>query len=136
MRGNSLCLLLLFVILTKAYLRSCKYWCKMGNHRYYCCPNGKDESESESEHSHSWHSFFFPWLWLGIAAEPHIEHPWHEFMTKWKPKKHCPPLRAHCPRTYKWYKPPKHCDSDHECDEEEKCCYDVCLEHKTCKDAE
>lgn len=133
MRGNSLCLLLLFVILTKAYMRSCKYWCKMGDHpnRYYCCPNGKGDSSSE----YSWHSFLFPWFWLGIAGvERHVEQPWHELMMK--PKKHCPPLRAHCPRAYEWYKPPKHCDSDHECDEGEKCCYDVCLEHKTCKVAE
>ncbi|CAL1673474.1 unnamed protein product [Lasius platythorax] len=132
MRGNSLYLLLLFVILTKAYVKSCKYWCKMGHHRYYCCPNGKNDSSSE----HSWHSFLFPWFWFGIVGS-HAEHPWHEVeKMKWKPKKQCPPLRPQCPRMYEWYKPPKYCDSDHECEEGEKCCYDVCLEHKTCKTAE
>jgi len=128
MRRNSLYLLLLFIILTKAHVKSCKYWCK-SHQRYYCCPSGKNDSSSE----HSWRSFFFPWFWFGII-ESHMEHPWHE--VEMKPEKQCPPLRPHCPRTYEWYKPPKFCDSDHECEEWEKCCYDVCLEHKTCKNAE
>jgi len=122
------CLILLVVVLVKAYVNSCKYWCKMGN-KYYCCPSGKSESWLE----HSWSSLFYPWLWFD---EPHIEHPWHEMMMKLPPKKHCPPLRAQCPRTYEWYRPPELCHSDDECHEWEKCCYDVCLEHKTCKDAE
>lgn len=129
MRGSSLCLLLLFIILAKAYAKSCKYWCRMDN-RYYCCPSGKPDFLSE----HGWHAFFFPWFWFGIE-EPHVEHPWHDTM-KFKQKKHCPPLRAECPRNYEWYKPPEFCESDHECNESEKCCYDVCLDHKTCKEAE
>lgn len=129
MRGSSLYLVLLIVVLAKSYVKSCKYWCKTGNHHYYCCPSGKSESWSE----HSWHSFFFPWFWPGID-EPHVEHPWHEMITRWASKKHCPPLRPHCPRTYEW--PPELCHSDDECDKGQKCCYDVCLEHKTCKDAE
>lgn len=127
MRGNSLCLLLLFIILTKAYVKSCKYWCKMDNHRYYCCPSGKADFWLE----HGWHTFFFPWFWFGIK-EPHVEYPWQEM----KPEKHCPPVRAHCPRSYEWYKPPEFCESNHECNELEKCCYDVCLDHKTCKEVE
>lgn len=129
MRRSSLYLLLLFIILTKAHVRSCKYWCKMGHHRYYCCPSGKSDSSSE----HSWHSFLFPWFWFGIVGSP-VAHPWQE--VEMKPKKHCPPMRTYCPRMYEWYKPPKFCDSDSECEKEEKCCYDVCLEHKTCKKAE
>ncbi|KAL6254337.1 hypothetical protein P5V15_014386 [Pogonomyrmex californicus] len=132
MRGNLLCLLLLFVVLKKASVKSCKYWCRMNDHRYYCCPSGKSDSSSR----YDWHSFFFPWLWLGITTEPRVERPWYELMIKWKPKKHCPPLRAYCPRIYEWYKPPDPCNDDHECEEWQKCCYDVCLEHKTCKNAE
>ncbi|XP_032666245.1 uncharacterized protein LOC116841893 [Odontomachus brunneus] len=128
MRGSALCLLLLSIFLVKAYVKSCKYWCKLGN-RYYCCPSGKSESWSEQ----SWHSLLFPWFWLGID-DSQDESPWHEIIKK--PKKHCPPLRTHCPRTYDWYKPPALCESNDDCNDWEKCCYDVCLEHKTCKDAE
>ncbi|RLU25224.1 hypothetical protein DMN91_003317 [Ooceraea biroi] len=133
MRGSSLCLLLLLVVLAKAYIKSCKYWCKIDNHQYYCCPSGKSGSWSER----GWHSLFFPWFWFDVDEHPHVvEHPWHEMMMKWPAKKHCPPLRPHCPRSYEWYRSPELCHSDHECHEWEKCCYDVCLEHKTCKDAE
>lgn len=128
MRGSALCFLLMSIFLAKAYVKSCKYWCKLGN-RYYCCPSGKSESWSE----HGWHSLLFPWFWFGIDDQQD-ESPWHEIIKK--PKKNCPPLRAHCPRTYDWYKPPVFCESDDHCNDWEKCCYDVCLEHKTCKDAE
>lgn len=123
--------LLFFLLLSIVLVKSCKYWCKVNNHRYYCCPNGKSESWSE----HGWHSLFFPWFWLNIK-ENNDEPNWQEFMLKWKPEKECPPLRPNCPRTYGWYKPPSFCDSDHDCDKWEKCCYDVCLDHKTCKDVE
>ncbi|KAL0107044.1 hypothetical protein PUN28_015536 [Cardiocondyla obscurior] len=129
-----LCLLSLCFIFTEAYTNSCKYWCKMRDHQYYCCPNGESDT-SAFESKYNWY-FHLPWFRFVIGVESHIEEPWHESMTMWKPKKHCPPLRAQCPRSHEWYKPPKHCDADHECEENEKCCFDVCLEHKTCKDAE
>ncbi|XP_076645012.1 uncharacterized protein LOC143354639 [Halictus rubicundus] len=113
----------------------CRYWCRTSDHRYYCCPSGKQDW-----HGHGWHTIFYPWLWIGAAAggvadqlSPFLSH-WPEVsVTERETKKHCPPLRTHCPRTYDWYTPPNSCDSDSDCGKSEKCCYDVCLEHKTCK---
>ncbi|XP_076029975.1 uncharacterized protein LOC143018487 [Oratosquilla oratoria] len=46
----------------------------------------------------------------------------------------CPPVRPTCPNTR--FRPPNECYSDLSCAHSEKCCYDTCLEHRTCKRAE
>ncbi|KAK1130690.1 hypothetical protein K0M31_018804 [Melipona bicolor] len=110
----------------------CRYWCRTIDHRYYCCPSGKAKSWLE----YIWHFFLYP---LMIAVEPPlIEFAWPEiYVREEEPEKHCPPLRAHCARTYDWLSPPPIlCNDDKDCDKWEKCCYDICLEHKICKQAE
>ncbi|XP_076231050.1 uncharacterized protein LOC143177134 [Calliopsis andreniformis] len=113
----------------------CRYWCKTSDDRYYCCPTGKKEGWME----YAWHSFLYPWLWIS-TNEPPIFYPWwSEVFIEDKDKettKQCPPLRTECPRSYDWYLPPVLCHHDKDCDQSEKCCHDVCLEHKTCKHGE
>ncbi|XP_053985862.1 uncharacterized protein LOC128880144 [Hylaeus volcanicus] len=121
----------------KDHDRHCRYWCKTSDHRYYCCPTGKHEGWME----HVWRFFLHPWLWISVGEFPLSHSSWPEIVvteieTEKKAKKYCPPLRAHCPRTYDWYSPPSLCHRDDDCDEWEKCCLDVCLGHKTCKSAE
>ncbi|CAK9811631.1 hypothetical protein ANTPLA_LOCUS7102 [Anthophora plagiata] len=110
----------------------CRYWCRTIDHRYYCCPSGKEESWPK----YIWHSFLYPWLWRAgesILADTFTsEIIVHEKETE----KHCPPLRTYCPRSYDWYSPPTSCSDDEDCNGREMCCYDVCLEHKTCKHGE
>lgn len=121
-----------FIFVYVGHAKSCRYWCKTHDHRYYCCPSGK----SESWHGMSWPTFSIPWFWFNFGEShwhPFVHSPWE----KKKAKKHCPPLRSHCPRSYDWYDMPTFCDDDEDCHHSsDKCCYDVCLEHKTCKPAE
>nr|XP_034188058.1 uncharacterized protein LOC117607916 [Osmia lignaria] len=107
------------------------YWCKTMDDRYYCCPSGKSESWME----YVWYNFLYPLLWTNAEESPSFHLPWREVYIEKEieTKKHCPPLRTHCPRSYDWYMPPISCDEDEDCHEWEKCCYDVCLEHKICK---
>ncbi|XP_076167799.1 uncharacterized protein LOC143146923 [Ptiloglossa arizonensis] len=123
-----------YVWLTKGHGKDhehhCRYWCKTSHHRYYCCPTGKHESWMK----HAWRSFLYPWLWINVDESPLSYPSWPEIVvTEKETETHCPPLRSHCPRTYDWYLPPSVCHHDDDCGEWEKCCPDVCLEHKTCK---
>ncbi|XP_042888360.1 uncharacterized protein LOC122263801 [Penaeus japonicus] len=49
-----------------------------------------------------------------------------------KPGK-CPPVRPQCPPVRSGFRPPNQCSNDSRCPGYEKCCYDTCLEHHTCK---
>ncbi|CAL4096649.1 unnamed protein product [Meganyctiphanes norvegica] len=44
----------------------------------------------------------------------------------------CPAVRPSCPPT-RFGQPPKPCSSDGGCVGVDKCCFDVCLQHHTCK---
>ncbi|XP_042858363.1 uncharacterized protein LOC122244506 [Penaeus japonicus] len=44
----------------------------------------------------------------------------------------CPEVRGTCPRISN---PPDVCPHDGACSPNSKCCYDICLEHHTCKPA-
>ncbi|XP_071552780.1 uncharacterized protein [Panulirus ornatus] len=45
----------------------------------------------------------------------------------------CPPVRPQCPRVGVSFRPPTTCSHDSKCPGSEKCCYDTCLGHHTCK---
>nr|QOL09968.1 type IIb crustin cruIIb-3 [Penaeus vannamei] len=45
----------------------------------------------------------------------------------------CPPVRPQCPPVRSGYRPPNQCSNDSKCPGYEKCCYDTCLKHHTCK---
>ncbi|XP_047501234.1 glycine-rich cell wall structural protein 2-like [Penaeus chinensis] len=45
----------------------------------------------------------------------------------------CPPVRPQCPPVRSGYRPPNQCSNDSKCPGYEKCCYDTCLQHHTCK---
>lgn len=47
----------------------------------------------------------------------------------------CPPIWKRCPRR-NIFGPPNKCNADLECSGQAKCCYDYCLQHKTCKPAQ
>merc|ERR1739842_222316 len=44
----------------------------------------------------------------------------------------CPPVRPSCPPTRN-FGPPRTCSSDGACGGLDKCCFDTCLQHHTCK---
>merc|ERR1712179_83537 len=44
----------------------------------------------------------------------------------------CPPVRPSCPPT-RFGQPPRTCSSDGGCGGYDKCCFDTCLQHHTCK---
>merc|ERR1712212_684242 len=44
----------------------------------------------------------------------------------------CPPVRPSCPPTRN-FGPPRTCSSDGACPNFDKCCFDTCLQHHTCK---
>merc|ERR1719378_1121939 len=44
----------------------------------------------------------------------------------------CPPVRPQCPPT-RGFRPPQQCSNDSRCPGVEKCCFDTCLQHHTCK---
>nr|QOL09964.1 type IIa crustin cruIIa-10 [Penaeus vannamei] len=44
----------------------------------------------------------------------------------------CPPVRPQCPPV-RTFRPPSTCSSDSSCGGSDKCCYDTCLRHHTCK---
>ncbi|CAL4198188.1 unnamed protein product [Meganyctiphanes norvegica] len=44
----------------------------------------------------------------------------------------CPPVRPQCPPT-RGFRPPSQCSNDSRCPGSEKCCFDTCLQHHTCK---
>ncbi|KAL7295564.1 hypothetical protein TKK_0011204 [Trichogramma kaykai] len=134
--------------------KPCKYWCKEGK-QYYCCPSGKKKKSMwswslEEMMDDSWLWTTTPWIsyllpvifqrssWAPAKPmhHPPLEHAVaeEEEVVEEEVKKSCPEIRPSCPRSiYEWSKP-KPCDGDDECDGHlEKCCYDVCLEHKSCK---
>merc|ERR1712243_350383 len=45
----------------------------------------------------------------------------------------CPPVRPQCPPTRFGFRPPQQCSNDSRCPGREKCCFDTCLQHHTCK---
>jgi len=45
----------------------------------------------------------------------------------------CPPVRPQCPPTRAGFRPPAQCSNDSRCPGAEKCCFDTCLQHHTCK---
>merc|ERR1712179_864313 len=45
----------------------------------------------------------------------------------------CPPVRLQCPPTRLGFRPPQQCSNDSRCPGVEKCCFDTCLLHHTCK---
>ncbi|CAL4114881.1 unnamed protein product [Meganyctiphanes norvegica] len=45
----------------------------------------------------------------------------------------CPPVRPQCPPTRAGFRPPQQCSNDSRCPGTEKCCFDTCLQHHTCK---
>ena len=45
----------------------------------------------------------------------------------------CPPVRPVCPPTRSGFRPPTQCSHDGKCPGSEKCCFDRCLGHHTCK---
>jgi len=45
----------------------------------------------------------------------------------------CPPVRPQCPPTRAGFRPPTQCSNDSRCPSAEKCCFDTCLQHHTCK---
>merc|ERR1719175_133986 len=45
----------------------------------------------------------------------------------------CPPVRPQCPPTRAGFRPPSQCSNDSRCPGAEKCCFDTCLQHHTCK---
>jgi len=47
----------------------------------------------------------------------------------------CPPVRPNCPPT-RIFGPPRQCSNDYACTGSDKCCFDTCLQHHTCKPAQ
>ncbi|CAL4134592.1 unnamed protein product, partial [Meganyctiphanes norvegica] len=45
----------------------------------------------------------------------------------------CPPVRPECPPARQFIQPPNPCTEDAQCSGSNKCCYDICLTHNTCK---
>ena len=45
----------------------------------------------------------------------------------------CPKVRLECPPTRAGFRPPTQCPHDGFCPGTEKCCFDRCLGHHTCK---
>ncbi|KAK4304946.1 hypothetical protein Pmani_023135 [Petrolisthes manimaculis] len=45
----------------------------------------------------------------------------------------CPAVRPQCPPVRSGFRPPATCSSDSKCSGSEKCCFDTCLQHHTCK---
>jgi hypothetical protein len=121
----------------------CKYWCRDGK-TYYCCSNGRKSNEILSwvmEELFNLHDYFWflanPWPIIFQRALP-FSWSSHDY----SPSDHvqetegtCPEIRPFCPRSNDWEQPPIRCDTDNECYHMQKCCYDVCLDHKTCKSA-
>ena len=116
---------------------SCKYWCKEDNNRrahYYCCPSGKPDASTRLSES-MWPIMMSPLFWIGLISTSSAI---HQIQTPMVIKKTCPPIRTVCPRSHEWNEPPQLCEHDSDCPgwSWEKCCYDVCLEHKVCKPAQ
>lgn len=120
------------VVALPHHTKSCKYWCKSQS-SYYCCPTGKPEhiEKPATMPIIPWPSIFWPSF---IGSPIGLWHGHHQHEST--PKKKCPPLRSTCSRSLDWYGPPNLCNSDEDCGSWDKCCYDVCLEHKTCKPSE
>ncbi|KAG7156563.1 whey acidic protein-like isoform X2 [Homarus americanus] len=45
----------------------------------------------------------------------------------------CPPVRHQCPPVRSFAIRPTQCSDDSRCPGRDKCCYDTCLQHHTCK---
>lgn len=48
----------------------------------------------------------------------------------------CPPTRPTCTDPFYYSGPPQRCENSYECMSSSLCCYDTCLQHKTCKPAQ
>ncbi|XP_051166062.1 uncharacterized protein LOC127284590 [Leptopilina boulardi] len=130
-------LVLLYVIsmAMMGFGKPCKYWCKTDNWEYYCCPKN-DEKPKEENSMTSMMGILIPHLWFALGFPKiyhHAQIPWEE---KSEHVKKCPPVRHACPRSNDWwYDAPISCYNDDECISSAKCCFDICLNHKTCKPA-
>ncbi|XP_015112698.1 uncharacterized protein LOC107038232 [Diachasma alloeum] len=124
------------VLLDSSYGGPCRYWCKVHEDHYYCCPSGHPEHSKSEE---KWASANFWAHIIGFLVDctshKHKEHHASWSLEPETPKSRCPPARSVCPRSWN-FDPPKLCDSDKACGPWEKCCYDICLDHKACKPAE
>lgn len=113
--------------------KPCKYWCKTENWEYYCCP--KSEEPKAEKPWISMMEILVPHLWFALGF-PKLHHHAHvPWMEKAEHVKKCPPVRYSCPRSNDWYDAPIPCYTDDECFSSAKCCFDICLNHKTCKPA-
>ena len=147
MKSKLLVILYIVSLATEGFTRPCKYWCKSSEREYYCCPEKYENQDSWKKNS--WGStmtVLIPQLLLALGWLREMYHHGdhhendHEYHSSphWEeePKLQCPSVRPVCPRKYDWwYDPPFHCDSDDDCGSSTKCCFDICLDHKTCKPA-
>ena len=136
MRSKLLVILYIVTLVAEGIASPCKYWCKTADWKYYCC----DVREEKTEKKNPWASsmaILIPHLWFALGWPNHHVHDQDHQKKEDKPKKMCPKVRDACPRSYDWwYGPPVYCHNDDECISSEKCCYDICLDYKTCKPAE
>ncbi|XP_043466121.1 uncharacterized protein LOC122500992 [Leptopilina heterotoma] len=127
-----LCIISLIVV---GFGKPCKYWCKTDKWEYYCC-SSKSEKSREENPLKSMMGILIPHLWfaLGFPKIYHHEHIAWEEMKHQEHGRKCPPVRHACPRSNDWwYDAPIPCYNDDECISSAKCCFDICLNHKTCK---
>lgn len=118
----------------------CRYWCKTTHDQFYCCPDGHQRQLHQFKES-PWPFISDPSFWMGVLGGgvgwnyfgSHLRKPEESIHRQIK---HCPPLRAGCPRNFDLSLSPEFCDNDYYCGVAEKCCYDVCIERKVCKPAE
>merc|ERR1712179_69863 len=85
---------------------SCKYWCKTPGNQYYCCEGQNQQIGGGGG---------------GIGGGNVGTKPGF-----------CPPVRPSCPPT-RIHGPPRQCSNDYSCSGRDKCCFDTCLQHHTCK---
>ncbi|CAL4063316.1 unnamed protein product [Meganyctiphanes norvegica] len=82
---------------------SCKYWCKTPQNQYYCCEQPGQQIGGGNPGGN-------------VGTKPGF----------------CPPVRPKCPPT-RFGGPPRQCSNDYSCGGRDKCCFDTCLQHHTCK---
>ncbi|KAJ8679252.1 hypothetical protein QAD02_015039 [Eretmocerus hayati] len=136
-----------------------------GDAKYFCCPNGDKDKDKDKDPgllhwalnelfelhegypwlvSNSWMQYLLPVIFkrsqpsFTTTPETTSDPGWEEGEDASSPTAvtgGCPKIRPSCPRGSSWLKPPASCGEDGDCSSGEKCCFDVCLDHKTCKPA-
>ncbi|OXU18772.1 hypothetical protein TSAR_013380 [Trichomalopsis sarcophagae] len=121
---------------------TCRYWCKEDRPKYFCCPSGKTIKKNMFHwvmgelfdlHDDPWTSISNNWiyyLWPIVFPRSSSSHDWNTPPPTSELEGRCPDLRPQCPRDSD---PPTLCNEDDECGEGFKCCFDVCLDRKTCQ---